>query len=312
MLALYVALSVIAVFLLITLLFGYIIFQNAIVRPKKKRVQTKEIYIKRQKAREENNEKFFARKPEDVSIQAIDGLTLRGWFLPSEKPTKRYVLFSHGHKCNGPDEFSLMVPFYHDQLGYNILMPDHRAHGRSDGKYMGFGALDHKDMRLWAEYLIERFGDDIEIILHGISMGAATVMLLNNHNPPAQIKLVIEDCGYTSCDAIIRQTVKDLVHFSYPPAIAVADFFCARKAGYHFRDADCLGTMPDAKNPVLFIHGDADTYVPTQMGRELHKACKVPKSLLLMKDSIHAFSYYDAPQRYEQKVAGFIRTHLGN
>lgn len=286
-------------------------FNYAIVRPKKPSEPKDELRKKRKIVRDKNNANLYALNPEDLSIKSSDGLTLKAWYLPAEKETKRFVICVHGYHCNGPDEFSHTMPFYHYDLGYNYLLPDLRAHGRSEGKYIGFGALDHKDILLWVDYLIERFGDDIEIILHGISMGAATVMLTNEANPPKQVKLVIEDCGYSNAFDQICCTMKDTIGFNFPMLVRTASWICKKRAGYRFEEADCIGKMKDAKNPILFIHGTKDTFVPTYMGKALYEACTVPKDILLVEGAIHAYSYYDARDDYQAKVKEFIDKHIG-
>lgn len=303
----------IALFLLaLFVVAGVIAFNIAIARPKQKKPPKDERRQARELIREKNNAYLYSLNPEDISIQSTDGLNLKAWFLPAINNKKRFVICVHGYKCNGPDEFSHMVPFYHDELDYNYLLPDDRAHGRSEGKYIGFGALDHKDILQWVDYLINRFGKDIEIILHGISMGAATVMLVNSENPPEQVKIIIEDCGFTNAHEEISNTLKDIIHFNFTPLVSMASLVCKMKAGYFFNDADCIGKLPLAKNPILFIHGGADTFVPTEMGIRLHKACTVPKDLFIVDGAVHAYSYYDAPKEYQQKVKDFIVKHIGS
>jgi len=289
---------------------GFVSFNIAIARPKKTKPPQSEYKKARELIRAKNNAYLFSLNPEDVSIQSADGLALKSWFLPAKSEKSRFVICVHGYHCNGPDEFSHMVPFYHDELDYNYLLPDDRAHGRSEGKYIGFGALDHKDILLWVDYLIERFGKDIEIILHGISMGAATVMLANSSNPPEQVKLIIEDCGFTNAREEICNTLKGMIKFNFSPLVYMASLICKLKAGYFFGDADCIGRFKFAKNPILFIHGSADTFVPTWMGLRLHEACPVPKDLLLVEGAVHAYSYYDAPKDYQNKVKAFIAKHM--
>ncbi|MDR1408933.1 MAG: alpha/beta hydrolase [Oscillospiraceae bacterium] len=273
-------------------------------------------HIRRAALREKNNAAFMALAPEDVAIQSFDGrLTLRGWYLPADKPIKRFALLAHGHHANGLNEFSHITPFYHDTLGCNILLPDHCGHGRSDGNWVGFGALDWKNLCLWIDWLIERFGDDIEIILHGISMGAATVLLLNENDPPPQVKLVIEDCGFASEKAELRSAgrmilgaLEPLALPAYPIALMLQQLF----AGYSAKESDPLGGMANAKCPVLFIHGGKDTFVTTRFVYELFDACPTPKRLFVVPDAIHAFSYWVDPNGYNEVVTEFIEEHIGN
>lgn len=264
----------------------------------------------RYKIRQRNNQHLYDMKPEDVTIENVFSNTLHAWFVP--KPgSKKFVICVHGYKCNGPDEFSHMLPFYSDVLGFNYLLPDHNAHGRSEGKHIGFGSYESKDILHWVNYLVDRFGEDIEIVLHGISMGAATVMLANESNPPKQVKAVIEDCGYTSAYDIILNTMKSKIGLRCPPLFWGLNLACRLFYGYNLRDADCIGRMKDAKKPMLFIHGTGDTFVPFAMGEKLYEACEsVPKDKLYVKDAIHAYSYYDGKQEYEAKVIEFLSNYM--
>jgi len=307
------AVALIVLFALLAAAAGYAVFRAAIRRPVKPKPESKDPRkIERRAIRDKNNAALYALKPEDFSLATPDGLTLKAWFLPAEKPSKRFAICVHGYKCNGPDEFSHMMPFYHQELGYNYLLPDDRAHGRSEGKYIGFGCLDYKDILQWANYLIERYGEDIEIILHGISMGAVTVMLANANNPPPQIKLVIEDCGFTTLVDEMKANLKEMTRPKLSFLIPLGSIWCRLIAGYRFADADCIEAVKKAKNPVLFIHGAADTFVPTDMVYRLFEACAAPKDLLVVEGAVHAYSYYDAPELYREKVRNFITLNTGS
>lgn len=283
----------------------------AIDRSTKTKPDTDEIYITRQKRRDLCTKEFMDLKPEDITIKSVDSLNMKAWLLSSEKPSKRFVIAVHGYRCNGLDEFSLMTSFYHNEMGYNYLLPDLTSHGRSEGKKIGFGAFDSKNILLWVDYLINRFGEDIEIILHGISMGAATVLLCNEMSPPDQVKLIIEDCGYTSAYSEMKDILHKTIGLELAPVIKLASGMCKISAGYFFEDADPLKNMKRAKNPILFIHGEADSFVPFSFGKELYEACPTKKDCLWVPDTIHAFSYYNAKEKYEEKVKSFINEIIG-
>lgn len=287
--------------------------KQCIIRPKKTAVDYEALSEKhkiRYKLRQRNNQHLYDRNPEDLSLTDKMGNELRAWFVPAEG-SKRFVIAVHGYHSNGPDECSHLLPFYNEKLGFNYLLPDHASHGRSDGKYIGFGAFEADNLLLWVNYLVERFGEDIEIVLHGISMGAATVMLANESNPPKQVKAVIEDCGYTSAYEIIVFTMKKMTGINMPHVTKAIMWVCRTFFGYDMRKADCLGRMKDAKNPVLFVHGTADPTVPFEMGERLYEACTaVPRDKMFVKDLIHAYCYYDAKQEYEEKMLEFFSAHL--
>lgn len=290
---------------------GKIACDYAIKRPdetKPKAPPKSEVYKRRAELRKRNNQYLYDSNPEDLTLTSVDGLMMKAWFVPAE--SKRFVICVHGYRCNGPDEFSHMFPFYHDELGYNYLLPDLTGHGRSEGNYACFGATDSKNILLWVDYLINRFGEDIEIILHGISMGAATVMNCNEMSPPDQVKLVIEDCGFISAIDEMSNTLAGMIGFEFKPLVYLGSVFSKINAGYFFSESDPLKNMDKAKNPMLFIHGEEDKYVPFKYGKMLYDACPVEKDFLWVPDTVHAFSYYNAKDEYEQKVKDFIKKHM--
>lgn len=242
---------------------------------------------------------------EEVEIRSGDGLRLHGYFLPAPQPTNKIVLAVHGYKCDGLKEWGLYADYYH-RRGYHLLMPDNRAHGKSEGRYIGFGWLDRLDVLRWTEYLCGRFGPGCEILLHGISMGSATVLMAGGEAALCpQVKGIVADCGYTSAwDEFTYQMGRNF-HLPPFPFLYGADLLCRWLAGYGFREADTLAQVKKIRVPVLFIHGDADTYVPTEMGYRLYEACTAPKRLMIARGAIHANSYLTDPAAYEAAVSAF-------
>ncbi len=286
-------------------------FKMACVSDRNKKPPTDPKRILRTEIRKKNNAYLFSHNPEDIEIITPDMLRLRAWYVPAEKETKRFVIAVHGHNCNGPDECGHLFGFYHNDMGFNYLLPDLRGHGRSDGKFIGFGALDYKDINLWIDYLIERFGEDIEIMLHGISMGAATSMLVNNNNPRDQVRLIVEDCGFTDAYEEVRAVVSGMFGFKSRITPVATNILCKTFAKYDLKkDATPLGTMANAKNPVLFIHGEDDTFVPFDMCQKLYDACPAPKEIFTVPGAVHAYSYYDAKEEYDAKVKAFIEKYM--
>lgn len=256
-----------------------------------------------------NTEYFHSKKPEDLTLKSCKGQTMKAWFVPGRE-TKRFVICVHGYGSTGCREFSHTFPFYNEELGYNYLLPDLTAHGRSKGYFIGFGSFDAKNILLWVNYLIDRFGKDIEIILHGISMGAATVMNVNEMNPPDQVKIVIEDCGFTCAYDQVYKTARDTLGFECKHLLASTNVLCKILAGYSLRESNPLGNMVNAKNPVLFVHGEDDTFVPFDYGKELYEACPTEKDYFWVSGAAHADCYYKAKEQYEKKIKAFIEKHI--
>ncbi len=315
MLALKIILIILAAVFVILMSLGYGVFLKLLTRPKRKKevIETQDMYIQRKEQQEKNKSALFNRVYEEAEIKSAEGLTLRARYFPSGTETKRFMLFSHGYNCNGPDEYSHIVPFYLDELKYNVLLPDHRSHGRSDGRYIGFSVLDSRDILLWVDYLVNRFGDDIEIIMQGTSMGGATVLLANESDVlQPQVKLIVDDCGFSNAKEELNCGMQDMYGFKCMPIIDMVNIYCRLFAHYDLGDSDAIGNINKSKNPILFIHGAADTFVPTRMSQEMHDACTVvPKDILIIDGAVHAFCYYTDPDACNAKVREFIIKNLG-
>ena len=310
MTALYIILGIAAFLLILFVILGAVGYKVALVSNRHKKPETEPIKIWRAGERKKNNAYLLSHNPEDLSLES-HGEKMRAWFVPAKSETKKFVICIHGYNCNGPDECGHLFPFYHDEMGFNYLLPDLRGHGRSEGSKIGFGSFDHKDIKLWIDYLVERFGEDIEIVLHGISMGAATAMLVNNTSPREQVKLVVEDCGFTNAYDVVKNKIKTMIGFEPRIMVFFINIFCNILSGYDLKkDCNPLETMKNAKNPVMFVHGGKDPLVPFEMCGELYDACPVDKEIFTVPDAIHAFCYYDKKEQYNEKMRSFFAKHL--
>lgn len=242
-------------------------------------------------------------------ILSRDGLKLHGMFFPCEGSGKT-ILCLHGYTSNGLNDFPSLGAMYLSQ-GYNILIVDHRAHGKSEGEYIGFGCLDRYDVRNWIRHLNDELVPGGEIILHGISMGAATAVMTAGLNLPENVKGVVADCAFTSPWEVFSHVLKTTYHMPPLPVMAITDIIAKQKAGYGFRECDARKEVKKAKIPFLFIHGDADTFVPSFMSRQIYGACKCEKDLLIVPGAGHAEAYYKDTKSYEEKVNAFLKKGFG-
>lgn len=248
--------------------------------------------------KEQGTEKLF--------ISSYDGLRLKATFLPAEQESHRTILAVHGYRNHGEREFAAMVRFFYEQ-GYNVLMVDDRGHGESSGDYVGYGWQDHYDCESWIEYLVQRFGEESEIFLYGISMGAATVMITAGDPLPPQVKGVIADCGYTNAMEQFRHVLKTTYHLPSFPLLWLTRQLAIRRAGYDVKKCDARKALEQAELPILFIHGDQDDFVPTVMSMENYEACaSEDKELLLIEGAGHAQCYFVDTERYEAAVREFL------
>lgn len=190
------------------------------------------------------------------------------------------------------------------------MIVDHRSHGESEGTYIGFGCLDRFDALKWIKYLEKRCGKNCQVMLHGISMGGATALMVSGLSLPDCVKGIISDCGFTSAWEVFDSVLKNTYHLPSFPILQIADVMAKREAGYGLNECNALNEVAKSTVPILFIHGDADTFVPSRMCHKLYKACKARKEMLIVKGAAHAESYYKGTEKYENKVKEFLNSIL--
>lgn len=239
---------------------------------------------------------------ERYSITADDGTKLMGYLLRPEKPSKLFMFGSHGYRSEGRREFSGISQYYLSR-GFNVFLVDHRASGESDGKYIGFDYFESKDCIKWLNFLNDTFGEDISIVLHGISMGSATVMMMaGDENLPGNVRLIVADCGYTSAWDEFSYKLSTM-KVPEKPLLPIVNAINIRKAGYDFRDTSAIESVKKAKVPMLFIHGGADEFVPTYMIYLLFDACASEmKDMMVVDGADHASSFIIGREQYEAKI----------
>lgn len=189
--------------------------------------------------------------------------------------------------------------------GWNVLTPDMRAHGESEGVYIGMGWLDRQDVLLWIDYIIS-LDPEAEIVLHGVSMGAATVMMTAGEDLPENVKGIVEDCGYTSVWDIFADELSALYRLPSFPILNVTEQVARVRAGYGFREASALEQVKKARVPILFIHGSEDNFVHTEMVYPLYDACPTAKDLLVVEGAGHGQAYSKDPELYLETVFAFL------
>ena len=247
---------------------------------------------------------------EDLYVKSRDGLLLHAYYLAAEEPSDRLVIIHHGFTSKAKDN-STHAKFFHD-LGFEVMLLDLRAHGESEGKYVGFGILDRFDTLKWVEYARKRFGKDIRIVLHGTSMGAATVLMtLGLPEIRSSVSAVIADCAYTSPAEIFAHVIKKNYHLPSFPIIQIDNLMSKAAAGYSMDEYSTKEALRQNKEvPVLFIHGAEDKFVPTAMSRENYMACISRKELLIVDNAGHGSSVFEDTELYESTEKAFLEEVL--
>jgi fermentation-respiration switch protein FrsA (DUF1100 family) len=245
----------------------------------------------------------------ETTILAPDGTSLHAFHIKAGENSSNTAIAIHGHKNNSLNMLHIAYMYEHE-LGFNVLLPDLRGHGKSGGDHIQMGWNDRHDIPLWIHKANELFGDSTSIVIHGISMGAATTMMAAGEHTPENVKAFVEDCGYTSVWDEFAHVAKKDYHLPQTPFLNVADLFCQWSYGWGFKEASAVEQVRKSTKPMLFIHGDADTYVPTDMVYTLYEAKQGNKELWIVPGVGHATSYHDYPEEYTIKVREFVRKHL--
>ena len=251
------------------------------------------------------NTKWLNENTKEVDIQNKK-LKLHGYIAKNEKESKTWVIAVHGYTDSAYFMVDAVKQFLH--YGYNVLIPDLRAHGKSEGKYIGMGWLDRLDIAKWVDYINDNYPNK-KIILYGVSMGAATVMMSAGENLK-NVVCAIEDCGYVSVEEEMGYQLKKIFKLPKFPVIYISSIICKLKSGYYFKEASCITQLNKSKIPILFIHGDRDTFVPTFMVYELYNQYKAKKDILVINNATHAKAMYQDGIKYWDKIFKFLDSNI--
>lgn len=255
----------------------------------------------------------------DTFIVMPSGYKAHALYLFAPKPTIKTAVVVHGYKMRAEGMLHIAYLYNHD-MGYNVLLPDLYGHGESEGEHIQMGWNDRWDVIRWTEVADEIFAGQrvsthdkmqtahhTEQVLHGISMGAATVMAVSGEKTPDYVKFFVEDCGYSSVWDEFTAQLK--AQFGLPtfPLMNTTSALCDIKYGWSFTEAQQLEQVKKSTKPMLFIHGDKDDFVPYCMLLPLYNAKRHGrKDLFIASGSVHAMAYSDHHNEYTSKVRDFV------
>ena len=237
-----------------------------------------------------------------AEITSNDGLLLKGFYFENID-SDIWVISIHGYRSNHKSMQLFACGFY--ERGYNVLLPDLRGCGESEGDYIGMGWTDKNDILLWIKWILQK-NPSAKIVIHGVSMGGATTMMVSGENPEGVIGY-IEDCGYTSVWDIFASELK--LRFDMPkfPIMYTADLSSKIRAGYYFSEASSVKQLKKTEKPVLFIHGTDDDFVPFFMLETVYQAkVKGKKYKLIAEGAGHGDAVYLLGKKYWYAVFKFI------
>lgn len=267
-------------------------------------VKTDDITENAAQAREET--KAFLEKADGFKVKCTsdDGFELiAACFRQPEPKGKPWVILLHGYTGWKEEMYHHAAKYF--EKGYNILCPDLRCQGESEGDFIGMGWTDREDVLNWIGLITDTY-PDADIVLQGESMGASCVLMMTGGDLPDNIKCVISDCAFTDSFSMFRKQLRDW--FSVPDIgfISSARFWLKIRGGYDLKDASALNEVKSSSTPTLFIQGDQDRIVPVSAAKELYDACTAEKEILIVEGAGHAQASYKDPDAYYSSIFGFI------
>ena len=290
---------------------GEAYFFNVAFVPGEKSVLNKYSSKKKKDPLAENKKWYADAKKERWYIKsATSNYHLDANYIPSKNSKKTAVLL-HGFG-NNKNTMAPYAAMFH-QMGYNVLMPDARAHGQSQGKYIGYGWPEKYDVRRWVKKDLAKKGNKQKIVIFGVSMGGATTMMTSGIKMPKQVKAYVEDCGYTDVKSEFLHEAKDLYSMPGPVATSAVTLLSGvskSNLGFYLGDASAIKQLKKNKLPMLFIHGGKDNFVPTKMVYQNYKATNGPKELWVAKKAAHARSFETYPHEYKARVSRFLHRYV--
>lgn len=249
---------------------------------------------------------WMTDKEQDVYITSDDNLRLHGYRLDNPE-TNKWAIILHGY---GGNALKMSIEAEHIyNMGYNVIMPDMRGCGESEGNAIGMGWLDRMDVLKWIDYIIAN-DEKAEILLYGVSMGGAAVMMTTGEVLPQNVKCAVEDCGYSSVKEEFDIQIDEFFGLPSFPVITSADVVCFFRAGYTFEQASSVEQVKRSKTPTLFIHGSADEFVPFSMLDKVYNAAECPKEKLVIEGAGHVGSSGTDPELYWSTVENFINKYI--
>lgn len=246
---------------------------------------------------------FRGRSPAGIRIRSGRNETLHAYVIPAPARSDRWVICLHGY-TSSPETMGPSGQKFFDR-GFNSLYPSLGGHAESEHRSISMGWHDRLDIVDWCNYIVT-LNPNAEIVLYGVSMGAAAAMMASGEKLPAAVRCVVEDCGFSSVWEQFSIQIRAVYKLPVFPFLYAAQFYSILADGFNFKRASCVDQVRKSITPTLFIHGDLDDLIPCRMCEELYQAASCEKELLIIKGAKHAESANVSPDIYWSRIMRFV------
>ncbi len=247
-----------------------------------------------------NKEKIVIKSTNEDKILHAD-------YIFPEKESNIFVIVVHGY-TSSPIGMGVYVKGYYE-MGYNVVTPSLNGHGDSEASNITMGWKDRLDLIDWINFIVENYPDS-KIILHGESMGSATTMMALGEDLPENVKVAVADCGFSSVWDIFENKIKNNFKLTTFPFLYSMNDINKIVSGFDFKTASSVEQLKKSKTPVIFIHGDKDTFVPYEMLDKVYEACASEKEKVIIQGSPHARNSCTNPELYWNSIINFINKYI--
>ena len=245
---------------------------------------------------------------EKLNMEADDEKILVARKIVIDENSKRWVVLLHGFGGSMEDMYD--VAMHYAKEGYNVLLPDLRANGESEGSMIGMGWLDRLDVINWIDVLLKDY-PDAEIVIHGVDMGADTALMLAGEPVKSSIKAIVAEGAYDNAWNVVKEEYK-VRHEDWPtfPILNMINPVLKVWGGYSLKEADAVKQVKQTDIPILYIQGDGDTYATADMTKALDQATASTHEVFTITNAIHGNCRYADSDAYYNKTFEFVGGYI--
>jgi fermentation-respiration switch protein FrsA (DUF1100 family) len=243
----------------------------------------------------------------EVSFESADRVPLEAWWVPpAEGESSRAAVLVHGWGGDKSDEHVIETAPIYARAGYGVLLLDLRGNGGSGGERRTLGYKETRDVQGALAWLDEEGFEPGEVVLHGWSMGGATVV---RSAPGTGVAAVIEEAGYADLPLLLRRQLPETTGL---PSLFSPGVFLAAKLFLGFdpwavQPSEDAARLREEGVPLFVIHSTDDEVVPFEHA-ELFESAYPEARLWKIEGLGHVEAY--THREYRQKLLSFLSENL--